>query len=846
MRSGSLWSDDSDRRRRKSVLMDSSLQSFKSMMQGTERFLDTEIEELPIRVADRWSLFSKLKKPSKVEPEGLADHWKRRVSKDINPLLLIFRNMDWNWEYFKEHDPLFKHYILASFIILNFMGIILITTSYNIRPHVILWVMYVIIFIFLVYLIPCTWISYIWDQIIDPQFDLDYISQPDNPVIKFFYQASGTLNTNSLFRNLIFMFVSVMMVASSVVDIIFTPCRAESPRNYTYRCSLALMSIFMYLRINLLIKVFVTICCLLLFGLIITGSLGNPNVKYFFSMDTFGFDHWLSGSVNPELNTRNWSHFLYILGVAIFLILSDRQKEYIHRLDYMWKRQLKKDQEEANNTKFVNKILLQNILPQHVADIYLNSEREAGKLFSESYESVGVMFASLPNYINFFSEAEINQGGEKPLTVLNDIISSFDRILLEPQLFNRVEKIKIIGGTFMAAAGLNPGRKDSMDSRNQIAASCGANARTLAKFAAAMMRKLAHFDYSKFELENTPDFKLRVGIQAGPVIAGVVGAQKPLYDIWGDTVNVASRMDYTGERGFIHIPEKTAMALQELDPKVKCRFRDRIQVKGKGMMDTYFVELTPDLHIVEEDWTQEEREYARIYENISQLPGVKMPSPTGLDLVQGSRFQVQATKEDNNGEILEEAELEMDPDAGQDDIKKQEHEESFPKPTGILKLGTKKRSQAEDVDVIYSLGEEVIQEEEEKPKNLRWKEKTGSSAKVDVPATVDEVEVDGLVPGDSPDRQETKGRGSREWTAEEIARLEEKKDSGYGSQGVLKVNKSLENDEEVEGVLKKSRPQPEPVPPHMLAEHYEVYYNRNDTCDKVILNKQHNNNSIDL
>merc|ERR1711962_1723016 len=92
------------------------------------------------------------------------------------------------------------------------------------------------------------------------------------------------------------------------------------------------------------------------------------------------------------------------------------------------------------------------------------------------------------------------------------------------------------------------------------------------------------------------NFQMRIGFNVGPVIAGVVGAQKPLYDIWGDTVNVASRMDYTGERGEIHVPESTALLLNNLDPKVKCRFRSEINVKGKGRMKTYYVELSDDLY----------------------------------------------------------------------------------------------------------------------------------------------------------------------------------------------------------------------------------------------------------
>ena len=207
--------------------------------------------------------------------------------------------------------------------------------------------------------------------------------------------------------------------------------------------------------------------------------------------------------------------------------------------------------------------------------------------------------------------------------------------------FDRIEKIKIIGSTFMAACGLISGRESSIDYENEEEAfTKGENARTMAKFAAAMMRSLQEMDYDKFELQSVPDFKLRIGLCAGKVIAGVVGAQKPLYDIWGDTVNIAARMDYTAERGKIHIPKATAYDLmnldsegndieesvdvQLLDPWIQCNYRDNIKVKGKGIMTTYYIELTEDSYLVENNVTRmysdtEDLRFDRVAKSISIL-----------------------------------------------------------------------------------------------------------------------------------------------------------------------------------------------------------------------------------
>ena len=190
----------------------------------------------------------------------------------------------------------------------------------------------------------------------------------------------------------------------------------------------------------------------------------------------------------------------------------------------------------------------------------------------------------------------------------------------------RVEKIKIISSTLMACCGLQPGRKDSLDNYEE-ASSGGANSRIMVKFAAAMMRELRDIDYDAFGLATKPDFKLRIGelncfspmlrllvwhaslatgIESGPVIAGVVGAQKPLYDIWGNTVNVAARMDKFGVRGYIQVPEGTAKALS--DERVSCTLRGVVDVKGKGLMSTYFVDLNDDLNVVERNFPEEEME----------------------------------------------------------------------------------------------------------------------------------------------------------------------------------------------------------------------------------------------
>lgn len=141
-----------------------------------------------------------------------------------------------------------------------------------------------------------------------------------------------------------------------------------------------------------------------------------------------------------------------------------------------------------------------------------------------------------------------------------------------------MEKIKTIGSTYMAAAGLSvPSGPENQDLERQHA-----HIGIMVEFSTALMSKLDGINRHSFN-----SFRLRVGINHGPVIAGVIGARKPQYDIWGNTVNVASRMESTGELGKIQVTEETCTILQGLGYSCECR--GLIDVKGKGELRTYFV-----------------------------------------------------------------------------------------------------------------------------------------------------------------------------------------------------------------------------------------------------------------
>ncbi|NXJ62849.1 ADCY7 cyclase, partial [Rostratula benghalensis] len=268
---------------------------------------------------------------------------------------------------------------------------------------------------------------------------------------------------------------------------------------------------------------------------------------------------------------------LYLVLFYITLILLAKQIDYYCRLDCLWKNKFKKEHEQFETMENVNRLLLENVLPAHVAAYFIGEKRNED-WYHQSYDCVCVMFASVPDFKVFYTECDVNKEGLECLRLLNEIIADFDELLLKPK-FSGVEKIKTIGSTYMAAAGLSvtPGQENNQDKERQHA-----HIGIMVEYGIALMSKLDGINRHSFN-----NFRLRVGINHGPVIAGVIGARKPQYDIWGNTVNVASRMESTGELGKIQVTEETSKILQELGYSCECR--GLINVKGKGELRTYFV-----------------------------------------------------------------------------------------------------------------------------------------------------------------------------------------------------------------------------------------------------------------
>ncbi|MEM6502126.1 MAG: adenylate/guanylate cyclase domain-containing protein [Cyanobacteria bacterium P01_C01_bin.89] len=199
--------------------------------------------------------------------------------------------------------------------------------------------------------------------------------------------------------------------------------------------------------------------------------------------------------------------------------------------------------------------LLLNILPASIAKRLKEGENQIAQSFPEAT----ILFADIVG----FTELSQRVGAQQLVDFLNQIFSGFDTLCDQYSL----EKIKTIGDAYMVVGGL-PERRDD-------------HAEGIADMAIAMQHQIRAFNY-----RNETKITIRIGVHTGPVVAGVIGQKKFIYDLWGDSVNIASRMESHGVAGKIQVSEVT---YELLKGEYHLEFRGNIKVKGKGKMNAYFL-----------------------------------------------------------------------------------------------------------------------------------------------------------------------------------------------------------------------------------------------------------------
>lgn len=204
--------------------------------------------------------------------------------------------------------------------------------------------------------------------------------------------------------------------------------------------------------------------------------------------------------------------------------------------------------------------LLLNILPPATAE----ELKTTGSARAQRIDAVTVMFTDFKDFTRLSEQLS----AEALVQDIHYYFSAFDRIIEQ----YHVEKIKTIGDSYMCAAGL-PASRES-------------HAVDAAK-AALEIRDFMLREAHRRRETGQPMLEIRIGLHSGPVVSGVVGIRKFAYDIWGDTVNIAARMEHSGEPGKINISSATYELIKD---EFQCEYRGKIAVKNKGLVDMYFLD----------------------------------------------------------------------------------------------------------------------------------------------------------------------------------------------------------------------------------------------------------------
>ena len=257
------------------------------------------------------------------------------------------------------------------------------------------------------------------------------------------------------------------------------------------------------------------------------------------------------------------------LCVASFNEISEESRELLMRaanvfsLAYSRFKDLTKSRQDLQNLieeKKRSESLLLNILPEEIA----LELKQFSRSYARYHDEVTILFADIKG----FSGITENLSAEELVSQLDECFRAFDKIVDKHGL----EKIKTVGDMYVCACGLPKPVND--------------NAVKTVRAALDMINFLKGFNAAK-QIQDLPAFDFRIGIHTGPVITGVVGQKKFTYDIWGDAVNMAARMEQHGEPGKINISGSTYALVKD---KFTCIHRGKIEAKNKGKVDMYFVE----------------------------------------------------------------------------------------------------------------------------------------------------------------------------------------------------------------------------------------------------------------
>uniref|UniRef100_B8HQE2 Adenylate cyclase n=1 Tax=Cyanothece sp. (strain PCC 7425 / ATCC 29141) TaxID=395961 RepID=B8HQE2_CYAP4 len=256
----------------------------------------------------------------------------------------------------------------------------------------------------------------------------------------------------------------------------------------------------------------------------------------------------------PESRVRLMAALFFMVGSLQVGLVSGYFNERRQRRDFLQRCVIEQQRLEAEDLRLQAENLLLNILPPEIAD----QLKQTNDIIAEEFSQASILFADIVNFTTL--SASLNP--TEVVKMLNEVFSYFDLLTEKYDL----EKIKTIGDCYMVAAGVPRPRSDHAHALAQLA--------------------LDIRDYSEANSVRGHKLTFRIGINSGPVTAGVIGRKKFIYDLWGDAVNTASRMESHGSGGHIQITHST---YQLIRAEFNCQMRGVVQIKGKGEMKVYLL-----------------------------------------------------------------------------------------------------------------------------------------------------------------------------------------------------------------------------------------------------------------
>ncbi|XDV43427.1 hypothetical protein PO909_011910 [Leuciscus waleckii] len=491
----------------------------------------------------------------------------RMRKEHITPFTLVFKDTHIEGKFSQMRDEMFKSNLACSFLVLLFiMAVQALIPSPQICPMVIQFLVFLFVYMLLL---------------------LVTLAEEFKRSPPYLQHLCCWIHETKSIRNLLTLTAITINFGVASCDILWCNTVGEDeesiktskqgsqltvnicthPEFFVFSGVLAMVTCAVFLRLSCLLKLAVLMLVIAVYTYLIEVAFHVLFIR-----------QHQNGQIQRSQYLRRKGISVLLMAMFVVVVLyNSRQLETTARLDFLWRLQARQEVEDMKELREHNECLLYNILPGHVARHFLERDRNNEDLFSESYERVGVMFASIPDFTDYYEKKELIHQDVECLRLLNEIIADFDELLEEPY-FQDIEKIKTIGSCYMAASGLSPEKQECEDEWAHLS--------TLVLFALAMQETL-----KEINKRTSNNFQLRVGISHGPVVAGVIGATKPQYDIWGMTVNLASRMDSTGLSGRIQVPEGTSRILA--DHGFVLQLRGDIYVKGvserRGGVRTYFV-----------------------------------------------------------------------------------------------------------------------------------------------------------------------------------------------------------------------------------------------------------------